>query len=66
MAFDITQLGQSLIDPFVVFWNSFMVNLPSIIAALVVLVLGYFVGVLMGLVTKKPTFLHSSISTPSS
>ena len=53
MVFDITQLGTELIDPIVVLGNSLIVNLPGIIAALLIIILGYIVGSVVGLVVRK-------------
>lgn len=53
MVFDITQLGTELIDPLVVLGNSLIVNLPGIIAALLIIILGYIVGSVVGLVVRK-------------
>ncbi|MBS3109120.1 hypothetical protein J4227_01155 [Candidatus Woesearchaeota archaeon] len=49
----ISTSGYELLDPFVQIWNSIVLYLPGILAALAVIIVGYFVGVLLGyLVTK--------------
>ncbi len=52
MAVTLEQFGQGLIDPFAIFWNSLMLNVPGLIAAIVIIIFGYFVGVFVGFVVK--------------
>ena len=53
MAFNFEQVGQEIIDPFVFFWNSAIENIPGVIGALIIMSLGYFVGVIVGFAVSK-------------
>ena len=53
MALDMSQLGESVVDPFVVFWNSVVYYLPGIVAAILILILGYFVAAIVGFIIRK-------------
>jgi hypothetical protein len=50
---DWIQIGKDLASPFVVFWNSLVTYLPGIIAALVILVIGYLVAAFIGWIIRK-------------
>lgn len=49
----LAQFGQELTNPFVVLWSSLIQNLPGIVAAIVVLVLGYLIAIAVGFAIKK-------------
>ena len=53
MAMDFSQIGKTLADPFVVFWNSLVLYLPGIIGAIILLIFGYFIASLIGLIVRK-------------
>ena len=40
--------GQALLDPIASLWNSFILALPGIVAALIVLIIGYLIGYFVG------------------
>jgi hypothetical protein len=48
-----TGIGQSLANPFVTFWNSLVFYLPGVVAALVIIVLGYWLGLIAGTIVKQ-------------
>jgi len=45
---DLTLATEVILDPLVTLWNSFVNILPGILAAIIVLVIGYFVAFLVG------------------
>lgn len=45
--------GQALIDPLVEIWNQFALALPGLIAAIIILLIGFIVGSAFGLVLRK-------------
>tara|TARA_Y100000310_G_scaffold58235_1_gene53520 strand:- start:2095 stop:2769 length:675 start_codon:yes stop_codon:yes gene_type:complete len=53
MAVNIAETSQSLIDPFVTFWNALILNIPGILGALVIIVLGYIAAILVGFAAGK-------------
>ena len=53
MAFDFSALGQSLLNPLVDLWHSFLAVLPGLIAALLIQLIGYIVSGLVGIIFRK-------------
>lgn len=45
---DLTLATQVVLNPLVMLWNSFVNSLPGILAAIIVLIVGYFVAFLIG------------------
>jgi hypothetical protein len=52
MAF-IDQIGEGVVNPLVVIWNSFVSVTPGIIAALIILIIGYLIALIIGSLTKQ-------------
>jgi len=48
----LAQAGAVILNPLVTLWNSFVNMLPGIIAAIIILIIGYFVAYLLGLGLK--------------
>ena len=53
MAIYVQPTGEPLLDPFIILWNNFIGFLPGLIVAIVILIVGYFVGVALGYVVKR-------------
>lgn len=53
MALYIPTTGEPLLDPFISLWNNFIGFLPGLIAAIVILIVGYFVGVALGYIARR-------------
>jgi len=51
MAF-IEQIGEGVMNPLVVIWNSFVSVTPGIIAALIILIIGYIIAMIIGSAVK--------------
>lgn len=45
--------GVAFVDPLIEVWNGFVRVLPGIIAAIIILIIGYFIALLLGYVVKK-------------
>ena len=50
---DLIETGQAMINPLFNLWNNFVEILPGLIAAIVLLVVGYFLASLLGYVLEK-------------
>lgn len=50
---DIVATGQALLNPLVELWNGFVNVLPGILAAIIILIVGYFVALGLSYVIKK-------------
>jgi hypothetical protein len=49
MTFNISQIGEGIYNPLSNLWNSAIMALPGIIAAIVILIAGYIIAMLLGL-----------------
>ena len=50
---DILATGQALLSPLTNLWNGFVDVLPGILAAIIILIIGYFVALALGYIIKK-------------
>jgi len=46
-------IGATLLNPLIEIWNGFVLSLPGIVAAILILVLGYLIGALLGAIVKS-------------
>jgi hypothetical protein len=53
MVFDFSQIGKELTNPFVYFWNAAVQYLPGIVAAIIILIIGYLIAMVVGFVIRK-------------
>lgn len=62
MAGNVLATGQVLLDPLVELWNGFVSVLPGVIAAIIILIIGYFVSLALGYAVKR-ILIKSKIDT---
>ena len=53
MAVDITQTGMAILSPFETLLVSFLSILPQLVAAIILLIIGYFISALVGYIVSK-------------
>jgi hypothetical protein len=53
MAFEINQISEGILNPMETLWNSAVMALPGLLAAIIILIVGYIVALLVGLGVKN-------------
>jgi len=47
------ELGYSIVDPLYALWNGLVRTIPGVIAAIIILLFGYFIAVIIGNIIEK-------------